>query len=132
MSVPSRPTLEDRLAAASNRPSGFDYMRLVLSTLVLVSHTINVSYGREFTYEVWAGPARPFLAIILPMFFALRGFLVAGILESCHTLISFAGLRALRIIPALAVESVLIGIVLGILITELPLPAYVSDLHFFG
>jgi len=128
----SGPTLAERLTLAGNRPSGFDYLRLVLSTLVLASHTINVCYGRQFTLDVWAGPARPFLAVILPMFFALSGFLVAGSVERCRTLVSFAGLRVLRIVPALAVETVLSALIIGTVFTDLPLQAYFADARFFS
>jgi peptidoglycan/LPS O-acetylase OafA/YrhL len=125
-----RVTLDARLTAASNRPSGFDYMRLVLATLVVCSHTIDVCYGTEFTYSVWRGPARPFFAIILPMFFALSGFLVAGSFERCKTIVSFGGLRVLRLMPALAVDTVLGALLLGPIFTALPLADYFSQPGF--
>jgi peptidoglycan/LPS O-acetylase OafA/YrhL len=58
------------------------------------------------------------------MFFALSGFLVAGSLARCKTLVSFLGLRVLRIVPALAAEVFLSGIILGSLFTTLPLRRY--------
>jgi peptidoglycan/LPS O-acetylase OafA/YrhL len=131
MSYLTGPTLQERLVSANSRPTGFDYMRIILSTLVLVSHTINVCYGKEFTLRVWEGPARPFLAIILPIFFALSGFLVAGSLERCKTLVSFAGLRVIRLIPALAVETLLSAIILGTIFTEFSLGAYFSAPEFY-
>jgi peptidoglycan/LPS O-acetylase OafA/YrhL len=127
---PACATFDSRLIAASNRPSGFDYMRLVLATLVVCSHTINVCYGKEFTWAVWRGPARPFLALILPMFFALSGFLVAGSFERCKTLVSFGGLRVLRLMPALAVDTIVGALLLGPLFTILPLSDYLSQPGF--
>ena len=125
-------TLAGRLSAASNRPSGFDYMRVVLATLVVCSHAINVCYGVAFTEAVWRGPARPFLAIILPMFFALSGFLVAGSFERCKTIISFGGLRVLRLMPALAVDTIIGALLLGPIFTVLPLATYFHDPAFFS
>ncbi|EEA01968.1 acyltransferase 3 [Burkholderia sp. H160] len=127
---PLATTFGSRLADAKNRPSGFDYMRLVLAVLVVASHTINVCYGHKFTVAVWAGPARAPLALILPMFFALSGFLVAGSFERCRTIVSFCGLRVLRLLPALAVDTLIAALLLGPFFTTLPLHQYFTDPAF--
>ena len=44
-------------------------------------------------------PARALVAVLLPAFFALSGFLVAGSLERTKTVGMFLGLRALRDLP---------------------------------
>lgn len=98
---------------AAGRTTGFDYMRLVLATAVLCTHSIDVSYGVKFTIEFANGPIRPLIALLLPMFFALSGFLVAGSLERCRSLVSFMGLRVIRLAPALAFETVLAALILG-------------------
>jgi peptidoglycan/LPS O-acetylase OafA/YrhL len=125
-------SLEDRLVEVRRRPSGFDYMRIVLACLVLLSHTLNVVYGQDITTALWQGPIRPFLAAILPMFFALSGFLVTGSLERCRTLVSFLGLRIMRIVPALAVEVLLSAFILGPIFTSLGLGHYFTDAHFYA
>lgn len=112
---------------AAGRTTGFDYLRLGLATAILCSHSIDVSYGVRFTTAFENGPIRPLIAILLPMFFALSGFLVAGSLDRCRTLVSFIGLRVIRLAPALALETVLAALVLGPLLTTLPLAAYFSD-----
>jgi peptidoglycan/LPS O-acetylase OafA/YrhL len=112
---------------AAGRTSGFDYLRLLLAAAVLCSHGIDVSYGINATLDFENGPIRPFIAIILPMFFALSGFLVAGSLERRRTLVSFLGLRVIRLVPALAFETVLAALVLGPLLTRLPLADYLRD-----
>ncbi len=119
---------------AAGRTTGFDYLRLGLATAVLCSHSIDVSYGVSFTLAFENGAIRPFIAIILPMFFALSGFLVAGSLERCRSLVSFVGLRIIRLVPALAFETVLAALILGPLLTSLPLASYFSDsllAHYF-
>src|SRR3954447_16039502 len=60
-------SLGDRLLACGNRPSGFDYMRLALASMVIVSHTFQVSYGKESKSLITAS-FRTFGAPILPMF----------------------------------------------------------------
>lgn len=118
----------------AGRTTGFDYLRLGLATAVLCSHSIDVSYGVNFTMTFENGPIRPLIAVILPMFFALSGFLVAGSLDRCRTLVSFIGLRVIRLAPALAFETVLAALILGPLLTSLPLASYFSDsllAHYF-
>ncbi len=112
---------------AGGRTTGFDYLRLGLATAILCSHSIDVSYGVKFTTAFENGPIRPLIAVLLPMFFALSGFLVAGSLDRCRTLVSFIGLRVIRLAPALAFETVLAALILGPLLTSLPLAAYFSD-----
>lgn len=127
----SGPTIKERMAEAGNRPSGFDYLRLLLSTLVIVSHAVGVSYGVAQTISVFGGELRPFVAIILPMFFALSGFLVAGSLTRCKSLISFLGLRIIRLIPALAVETLLAAVLIGFIFTNLSAGEYFSSSGFY-
>ena len=71
------------------------YLRLSLATLVVTSHAVNVCYGRDFTTQFYLGQIRSGVAPVLPMFFALSGFLVAGSMERCRPLHSFIGLRAI-------------------------------------
>jgi len=77
-----------------------------------------------------AALVRPFTAVVLPMFFSLSGFLVAGSLARTKTLVMFMGLRAIRIFPALAVEVVLSALILGPLVTRYGLPDYFSSSLF--
>ncbi|MBB3951167.1 acyltransferase family protein [Aureimonas jatrophae] len=125
-------TLERKMRLAENRPAGFDYMRLGLAAAVILQHTINVSYGQSAAVAFFSTPARGIAALILPMFFALSGFLVAGSLVRSATLISFGGLRILRIVPALAVEVTLSALLLGPYFTALPLSEYFSSPIFYA
>jgi len=123
-------TLAERMAAVNYRPSGFDYMRLLLAVSVVTMHTVIVSYGQLTEIAMWQSPLRPVLRLILPMFFALSGFLVAGSLERCRTIGMFLGLRVIRIFPALTVEVVLSALLLGPIFTTLPLSQYFSGHEF--
>jgi peptidoglycan/LPS O-acetylase OafA/YrhL len=123
-------TLADRMSAVNYRPSGFDYMRLSLAASVVTMHTVIVSYGQLTEIAMWHSPLRSALRLILPMFFALSGFLVAGSLERCRTIGMFLGLRVIRIFPALTVEVVMSALVLGPIFTTLPLRQYFAGHEF--
>jgi peptidoglycan/LPS O-acetylase OafA/YrhL len=116
---------------ADGRPTGFDYLRLLLSVGVLLGHTVSSSYGRQAAEALYDSPATGLLRCILPMFFALSGFLVAGSMERCRTLIKFLGLRAIRIYPALIVEVLLSALLIGPLVTTVPLHEYFTDSQFW-
>jgi peptidoglycan/LPS O-acetylase OafA/YrhL len=126
-------SLDERLKATQGRPSGFDYMRIALALGVICWHTRLTSYGEGIgAQHNWIADIVlfPLAIFILPMFFALSGFLVAGSLERSKTLLTFLGLRVFRIIPALAVEVLLSALILGPLLTTLPLHAYFGDAEF--
>ena len=74
-------SIRQRTDAAGNRPAGFDYMRLVLATSVILVHGFAVTGAKAHEFSMWAGPDRGIIGLILPTFFALSGFLVTGSLE---------------------------------------------------
>ena len=136
-------TLGIQLDRTGGRPAGFDYLRLGLSIGILAFHSVLVSYGPLGEYGLWTGRFGPVWFALVPAFFALSGFLVAGSFQR-NDLPSFLTLRALRIFPALCVEVVLSALVLGSIVTTLPLSEYFSgpmfreyflnilgDVHFF-
>ena len=121
------PSLAQQLAATRNRPSGFDYMRIALALSVICWHSLLISYGTDRTIGPWGLVLEPLSLLIVPMFFALSGFLVAGSLERSRSLVGFLGLRVFRIMPALAVEVLLSALILGPLLTSYSLSSYFSD-----
>jgi len=122
--------IKDRLIATNGRPSGFDYMRIVLAVSILLWHTVALSAGASAVHSLPLNILEPFSLLLVPMFFALSGFLVAGSLERSKTLVSFLGLRVFRIIPALGVEVLLSALVLGPLLTTYSISTYFSDPQF--
>lgn len=103
---------------------GFDALRLVLSSLIVCWHSLPICYGLETERAVWTSAlGRPFMAI-LPVFFALSGFLVMGSAMRLAAVTPFLLSRALRIVPALATEITISAIVIGGLLTSLPLTDY--------
>jgi peptidoglycan/LPS O-acetylase OafA/YrhL len=123
-------TIAARIIETKGRTSGFDYLRIGLAVSVIGVHCTSTSYGFEIDRVIWARPQVAFFHMILPMFFALSGFLVAGSLERCPTLVSFYGLRVLRIVPALFVEVVISALIFGPLLSSLDLATYFSAPEF--
>jgi peptidoglycan/LPS O-acetylase OafA/YrhL len=124
-------TLADKIEAADGRPSGFDYLRIGLALSVIFIHVPQVVYGWDVSYPFWMPWLRPVSAVVVPMFFALSGFLVAGSMLRSKTLVTFFGLRILRIAPALSVEVTLSALILGPIFTNLSLKEYFTDPLFF-
>lgn len=100
-------------------------MRLVLALSVICWHSLLISYGTD--EGPWKPVLGPLALLIVPMFFSLSGFLVAGSLERSQTLFGFLGLRVMRIMPALSVEVLLSALILGPLLTTYSLSAYFAD-----
>jgi peptidoglycan/LPS O-acetylase OafA/YrhL len=123
-------TFEDRLIATGGRPTGFDYLRIILAVAVIWVHSFDIVAGTEVFWHYMHGLFRPIFALILPMFFSLSGFLVAGSLERSRSLISFLGLRVIRLAPALFVEVVFSAVFLGLLFTKWPYRDYFTNSMF--
>src|SRR5262249_19035746 len=125
-------TLGEKLAQSAGRPTGFDYLRLGLSVAVVCMHSAITSYGQPADFALWLSPLRAPLRLILPMFFALSGYLVAGSLLRSTSLVQFLGLRVLRIYPALSVEVLLSALLLGPLLTSEPVVRYITSQTFLA
>jgi peptidoglycan/LPS O-acetylase OafA/YrhL len=127
------PSLERRFKDLNYRPGGFDYMRIVLALSVIFVHAGLISYG---THPPAGKGQWAFLTVprdcIVPLFFALSGFLVAGSLDRSRTLFGFFGLRVLRIAPALSVEVAISALIVGPWLTTLPTGDYFSDPLFYS
>jgi peptidoglycan/LPS O-acetylase OafA/YrhL len=112
---------------------GFETLRLWLALCVLLVHSFAVAqYDQGLPQRLWGGPLRPFLLAILPMFFALSGFLVTGSAMRARSAKTFLALRLLRLVPALTVEVTLSALVLGPILTVVPLREYFGDRLFFS
>jgi peptidoglycan/LPS O-acetylase OafA/YrhL len=124
--------ISDRLSETKGRTRGFDYLRAILSIAVITFHSVVTSYGDDAQTALWHTPIRPLLEFILPSFFALSGFLVAGSLVRTRTLHEFLTLRVVRIVPALFFEVLISAMLLGPLLTALPLGDYFSSHGFWS
>lgn len=125
--MPTGPeTIGKAFDRAGGRSSGFDYLRLFLAVAVLVWHSFRIS-DALVDYDGWWGPL---VRLILPMFFALSGFLVAGSLMRVAAIHHFLILRTMRIMPALAIQVLFSAILIGGFFTTLPLGDYFRHPEF--
>ncbi len=126
------PLLSERIEQTDGRATGFDYMRLLLAILIICFHSVVTAYGpdaqTDFNNTVYGKFLVP---LLLPMFFTLSGFLVAGSLMRSKGITIFLGLRAFRIFPALFVDTLFCALIIGPLLTTLPLVDYIQspELH---
>jgi peptidoglycan/LPS O-acetylase OafA/YrhL len=123
-------TLEQKLHESGGKPSGFNYIRIVLAISIIAWHSVLVCYGGIAEIPFYTGPLRPLVHFLVPSFFALSGFLVAGSLERVDNLPTFLTLRFLRIFPALVCEVVISAFLIGAALTTLPLAEYFAHPTF--
>lgn len=110
------------------RTTGFDYLRIGLAMGVLVWHSYALTYGYGSIERILSTPHIGFwIHLILPMFFALSGFLVTASLMRSKSIKTYLAFRGLRIFPALGVEITLAALLLGPIVTGVSLGQYFSD-----
>ncbi|UDQ90202.1 hypothetical protein LJE71_04120 [Xanthobacter autotrophicus] len=102
----SRPlSLGAKLELDDFRPSGFDFLRLILALSVLVPHAATIAQGEAFGEEFFNGTFAPYFQLVLPAFFILSGFLVSGSMFRSKTLVMFAGCASFASIRHLWLKS---------------------------
>jgi peptidoglycan/LPS O-acetylase OafA/YrhL len=116
-------TIAEKYASASFRPTGFDYLRVTLAVAIAFWHAFLYVHGATWSNAVLETQWRLPIQFLVPSFFALSGFLIAGSLER-STIPVFVGLRILRIVPALAVDTLITIFLIGPFFTVLPLREY--------
>lgn len=126
----SGPSAKNIMDAHNGTGPGFDLLRIGLSLLVILLHSFHTAYGVPQSRFLATGWSHPIWAATLPIFFGLSGFLVSGSALRSRSLKVFLSFRALRIFPALTVEITLSALILGPLLTTLPIWDYVSDTRF--
>jgi len=136
-------TIQSVLDSQGGIGRGFDYLRIALAVVIFQSHAGAVAgnvtaLGQLVQPTIASGPndllaqvRTSFYLSLVPMFFAVSGFLVAGSAYRLRNVRSFLIFRALRIFPALTVEVVLSAFVLGSAFTVLSLDEYYSGRDFF-
>jgi peptidoglycan/LPS O-acetylase OafA/YrhL len=120
-------TLGSALDKQGGFAQGFDFLRIFLAAGIIGWHTAWLSGHVE------AAKASAFWFsqyMLVPMFFALSGFLVAGSSMRLSTK-NFLLNRAARILPALVADIVFAALLIGPLVTTLPARKYFTDATFF-
>jgi len=117
-------TIGSRLDANRGQGKGFDGLRLGLALGVMCWHAFALTapdWRALNSASLWMlGYA------ILPIFFGLSGFLVTGSALR-NTLQQFAINRIFRIVPALLVDTLVTILILGPLLTDVPIARYFAS-----
>ena len=121
-------TLGSALDEQKGFGQGFDFLRIFLASGIIAWHTVQLSGHLEMARAsaFWFSEY-----MLVPMFFALSGFLVAGSsmrLSAKNFLLN----RAARIVPALVADIVFAALLIGPLVTTLPASLYFTDATFFS
>jgi peptidoglycan/LPS O-acetylase OafA/YrhL len=107
---------------------GFGFLRVALAVTIIGWHSLVISQGDRSYFDqryIWS-----LNYCLLPMFFGLSGFLIAGSAQRL-SVFDFYINRVARIFPALVVETIISAIIIGSVITSLPLGDYLTQLGFF-
>lgn len=115
------PRLDDILAPEANN---FGVVRLAMATAVLVSHGTLFLTGSSDAEPLHALTGHSLGEHAVQVFFFLSGILVAQSFARSHGLGDFVAARILRIFPALIVCVLLTALVLGPLMSRLPVSEY--------
>lgn len=106
---------------------GFNFLRIALAFSIVFYHVLTNSDHWELAH----GPVLWFLEYsLVAMFFALSGFLITASAQRLR-LEDFLINRALRIVPALAVDILVCAFIIGPAVTTLPLVSYFTNAGFF-
>jgi peptidoglycan/LPS O-acetylase OafA/YrhL len=116
-------TIGSRLDEFEGLAPGSDFLRVALAIGVVLWHEPEIMFGRAEERNLLISLLGP---TILPMFFALSGFLICASALRL-TLPQFLLNRGLRIFPALCVEVILCAAILGPIFTMLPLRDYFTN-----
>ena len=116
--------LADRL---EGRDNNFNLIRMIAASAVLVSHAFPITLGPG-AVEPLVGLTGTTLGLhAVAVFFVISGLLIARSLERSPTFVHWLTARVLRLFPGLLVVLLLTMLVLGPLVTSLPLAAYAAD-----
>jgi peptidoglycan/LPS O-acetylase OafA/YrhL len=100
--------------ADSNRKNNFTFLRLLLATLVLVSHSFELIDGnRERELLTSLFHTMSFGELAVDGFFLVSGFLIIQSWQHNPSFFTFCKKRILRIYPAFIVASLLCAVVVG-------------------
>lgn len=113
------------------RVNNFDFIRLCAATFVIVSHAFALNGVPYDPYYAWTLHGT-LSEIGVNTFFTVSGLLVTRSWDGDPNAFRFALRRILRIVPGLAVVTLLCAVVMGPLVTTLPREAYFASPLFEG
>jgi len=116
------------------RDNNFDTLRFLAALAVLWSHSFSVSTGVPTVITdpvaAWSRGQTTLGTIGVAVFFVISGYLVTQSFARSRGAWRFVKARILRLVPALWLNLLLLGLILGPLLTTLPLAEYFSSASF--
>ena len=115
------------VAEAMERPyNNFTLLRLALALAVVVSHAFSVTTGQVAGEPLYRSTGFSLGEHAVNGFFAISGFLVTMSFDR-RGWRDYLIARLLRIVPGFVVATLVVGFVVGALLTRLPLSDYLRD-----
>ncbi len=123
------PTLREAYAAVDNRGPGFEVLRLVAASAVVLHHSLKIEHDiirDDWIYQYSGGYIQLGL-LAVSVFFALSGFLVTPGLVKSGNVIGYLSRRFMRIMPLLTTIVVVTALVIGAIFSTLPPSEYYAS-----
>ncbi|HAB65037.1 MAG TPA: acyltransferase [Pseudomonas sp.] len=115
------------IASMQRDENNFDFLRFFAASAVVLGHCYWLSgLGAVEPVRLFTG-SMDTADIAVNLFFVMSGFLIAASWIHSRSSLDFAGKRALRIFPALAVSTLFTAFIVGPLATELSLSEYLLN-----
>ncbi|MHA0856174.1 acyltransferase family protein [Paenibacillus sp. CMAA1364] len=108
------------------RSNNLDFIRLIAAISVILSHSYPLTGQQTEIFSLISGGQWTLGGISVAIFFVISGFLVSRSFEN-SSITQFIKNRLLRIFPGLVVVTLLSVIVLGPLLTTIPLSEYFKN-----
>ena len=112
---------------ARGRDNNFNLIRAVAATAVLVSHAWPLTLGQGTPEPLVALTGKALGTWAVEVFFVISGFLIAASFARRPDAAAFLAARTLRLFPGLFVSLVFVALVMGPVVTALPLADYLTD-----
>ncbi|MBH5321248.1 acyltransferase family protein [Aurantiacibacter sediminis] len=125
----SAPTFKEAYAAHGYRAPGFDTLRLIAASAVVLHHAGALQHDivRDDVIYAFSGQYTHLGLLAVSVFFALSGFLVTPGLLKSGSVLYYLSRRFMRIMPLLTTVVLITMFVVGPLLTSLPVAQYFAE-----
>jgi len=106
------------------RDNNLNLIRMIAASLVLVSHAFPIALGPGTAEPLQSLTGKSLGTLSVYVFFAISGFLITMSFDRSSSWLSFLVARFLRLMPGLIVSILIVGLVVGPLVTRLSPEAY--------
>ncbi len=113
-------------SAASNRDNNLNLIRILAALAVLISHGWPMRLGPDVEEPLQQLTGESLGRLSVYVFFAISGFLIAASFARSRSIGRFVLARSLRLFPGLLVSLLLVALVMGPLVSTLPVTEYLA------